>query len=70
MERTLSEAGVLGDVPAHNINTNQNAVYAAARFNLTDPLNYIAGARYSMVEGRFVLCCYDTPVDSKYHNEK
>lgn len=55
--------------PLSDIKTNQESVYAAARFNLADPLHFIAGARYAWwkVDSFYA---YDTPVDSKYDASK
>ncbi|MET0229885.1 MAG: TonB-dependent siderophore receptor [Rhodanobacteraceae bacterium] len=55
--------------PLNDIDTDQNGLYAAARFSLTDPLKLIAGARYSTWQvDSFYL--YDTPVNSKYDYDK
>lgn len=51
--------------PLNDIKTNQEAVYAAARFSVADPLHVIAGARYAWwkVDSFYI---YDLPVNSKY----
>ena len=55
--------------PLNDIDTDQNGVYAAARFSLTDPMKLIAGARYSTWKvDSFYL--YDTPADSKFDYDK
>jgi outer-membrane receptor for ferric coprogen and ferric-rhodotorulic acid len=56
-------------VPLSDIDTDQNGVYAAARFSLADPLKLIAGARYATwkVDSYYL---YDTPNLSKYDYDK
>ncbi|HEY0179777.1 MAG TPA: TonB-dependent siderophore receptor [Dokdonella sp.] len=52
-------------VPLNDIDTDQDGVYAAARFSLADPLKLVAGARYATWKvDSFYL--YDTPTVSKY----
>lgn len=56
-------------VPLQDIDTDQNGLYAAARFSLADPLKLIAGARYATWDvDSFYL--YDTPNLSKYDYDK
>jgi outer membrane receptor for ferric coprogen and ferric-rhodotorulic acid len=56
-------------VPLNDIKTTQDAVYAAARFSLADPLKLIAGARYDRWKvDSFYL--YDTPENSNYSFSK
>jgi outer-membrane receptor for ferric coprogen and ferric-rhodotorulic acid len=52
-------------IPLADIDTEQNGLYAAARFSLADPLKLIAGARYATwkVDSFYI---YDTPTLSKY----
>ena len=54
-----------GATPLNDIKTDQESVYAAARFRIADPLHFVAGARYARweVDSFYV---YDTPVNSRY----
>lgn len=55
--------------PLNDIKTDQDAIYAAGRFTLTDSLKLIAGARYSRVKvDSFDV--YGDPVNSKYDFSK
>ncbi len=52
-------------MPLNDIDTNQDAAYAVARFSLADPLKFIAGARYLRWEAdSFNL--YDNPTNGQY----
>lgn len=52
-----------------DISVDQDAVYAAARFSLADPLKFIAGARYASwrMDGFYL---YDSPTDSDFDLRK
>jgi len=55
--------------PLNDIDTDQNGIYAAARFSLTDPLTLITGARYATwkIDSFYV---YDDPILSHYDYKK
>ncbi len=48
-----------------DIKTDQDAVYAAARFSVADPLHVIVGGRYARWKVDSIYA-YDTPVNSNY----
>lgn len=58
-----------GGTPLNDIKTNQDAIYAALRISIADPLKVIAGARYMRwkIDSFYV---YDTPTDSSYDYKK
>ena len=58
-------------VPANDIRTNQDAVYAAARLSLTDSLKLITGARWGRwkIDSTYVYD-YDNPDGARYSYNK